>query len=463
MRNEPHNPKIIAVCWVVCCALIALSGCQRRVYTDLYAESMAGEIRELEDRIYEYDAAYQGIEDELAILQSENGQLHDKLTAMQSESPRPSTSGRTLFKGFSGSGSGSSSSGTHSLRETHSSEPESFQVIPKPDPMPSVVPTLPPKSLSDTKTPSVEKLPPAISPSSAKPVKPKAKSEGEKLEPPIIEMGAPSNSILPPSGIPKPSGSFTPSPSIDALPPPIRDSLTPPPINNPLSPPPNSGTQHRLRQDHSVQAATFASPQPSPSLSESESVKSKALNALPDSIDDDAVKDGKIELPNQIQIQSATYQQTISNPSKATPKDTKVLEIAFHPTLCRGQFLDSKDRHDGIYLVLQPRNASGEIMDMPATLTVVALDPNRPDEQSKIGRWTLTKEEVDAQLEPVGIGHGFHIPLQWQAAKPSGDAVQVYVRYEMPDGRRLVNERRIQLHVPSAGSATWTPRVSNSR
>ena len=185
---------------------------------------------------------------------------------------------------------------------------------------------------------------------------------------------------------------------------------------------------------------------------------SNAIQALPTSMDDAAINAGKIDLP--ISIQAATHQQATSNRSSAAYKDTKVIEIAFHPTLCRGQCLDSKDRNDGLYLVLQPRNASGEVIDLPASLTIVALDPNRPDDQSKIGRWTLTKEEIDAQLEPVGIGHGFHISLPWQEAKPSGDAVQVHIRYEMQDGRRLVNERRIQLHVPSAGSASWTPRVA---
>jgi hypothetical protein len=110
--------------------------------------------------------------------------------------------------------------------------------------------------------------------------------------------------------------------------------------------------------------------------------------------------------------------------------------------------------------VLQPKNTSGEPVDIPADLTIVVLDPNRPEEQSKLGRWTLTKEEVDAQLEPIGIARGFHIALKWQDAKPLGDSVQVYIRYEMEDGRRLVNERRLQIHVPSIGSASWTPRVA---
>jgi len=187
-------------------------------------------------------------------------------------------------------------------------------------------------------------------------------------------------------------------------------------------------------------------------------IQSAALHALPDANDDESIDAGKIDLP--LSIQPAAYQQPASTAIQVAPQDTRVIEIAFHPTLCRGQFLDSNDRNDGLYLVLQPRTAAGEVVDKPASLTIVAIDPHRPDDQAKIGRWSFSEEQVDAQLEPVGIGHGFHILLPWQEAKPSADVVQVYVRYEMADGRRLVNERRIQLHVPSAGSAAWTPRVA---
>ena len=42
------------------CAVICVlgTGCRQRAYTELYVENMASEIRMLEDRIYEYDAAY---------------------------------------------------------------------------------------------------------------------------------------------------------------------------------------------------------------------------------------------------------------------------------------------------------------------------------------------------------------------------------------------------------------------
>ncbi len=456
MPQVPEKPKFIAIWMAISCIFAIFVGCQRRAYTDLYAESMAGEIRELEDRIYEYDAAYQGVEEELAILQSENQKLHHKLMTMQTETPKSSSSGQSLFKGFQGSIQGSNnapnSSSSKSQRDTNagSSEP-SFRVMPKSDSAPSVIPSTPPPSTSgESKTPSIDHLPPPTGADYTKPGSVKPKTESKDLEPPRIEI--PGSSMPPPSSGPKLN--------VPSIPTPGSDSFLPPPIKDSLAPPPNSGTDIRSRQNRAGQVVSkddlnAAQTQSNPTNNRE---RSAAMEALPKSIDDEAIDAGKIELP--IAIQPAAYYQPKMSDGSSALQDTKVIEVAFHPTLCRGQVLESTDANDGLYLVLQPRNAAGQTIDLPASLTVVALDPNRPDNQSKIGRWTFTEEEVDAMLEPIGISHGFHIPLQWQAVKPSGDAVQIHIRYEMNDGRRLINERRIQLHVPSAGSASWTPRVA---
>ena len=449
MPKVPDNPKRMAVGAVSCCALLFLAGCQRRAYTDLYVQNMASEIRELEDRIYEYDAAYQGMEGELHGLQSENQQLHQKLMRMQSE-PQGS---RSLFKGFNGPGSE-----MHSVPSQRSSEGErvnpksSIRVLPEPDPVPNIVPSPLPKKSSETTAPSIDNLPSSSEKAPSKKENAAPKVDTNDLEPPRIELGSPAKSILPPSGgLP---------PNTDSSPPmPNTDGLLPPPVKNGSLPPPNAGTHNRspIHRDRQVAIDTTEN-RMEPSASEIVLAGTQASEGLPGRLDADAIDAGRIDIP--IAIQPAVHQRTASSDSNTSSNDTKIVEIAFHPTLCRGQYLNAEDDNDGLYLVLQPRNRLGESIDHPASVTIVALDPNRTEGDSRIGRWTLTAEEVDAALEPIGVSHGYHLALPWQQAKPSGDAVQVYVRYEMDDSRRLVNERRIQLHVPTNGSAAWTPRVA---
>jgi hypothetical protein len=68
--------------WLACLVL-AGTGCTRQVYTQVYLEQMGSEIRQLEDRIYEYDAEYRMLERELDQLERENARLQAKLELYQ--------------------------------------------------------------------------------------------------------------------------------------------------------------------------------------------------------------------------------------------------------------------------------------------------------------------------------------------------------------------------------------------
>ncbi len=65
--------------------VLGMSGCAQRAYNELYVENMASEIRLLEDRIYEYDAEYRALENELIDLQTTNEALEAKLRAAEQE------------------------------------------------------------------------------------------------------------------------------------------------------------------------------------------------------------------------------------------------------------------------------------------------------------------------------------------------------------------------------------------
>ncbi len=419
--------------------VLAQAGCQRQAYTDFYTESMAGEIRELENRIYEYDDAYRSIEQELSILESENARLHEELM-LASSSKQNGHSKRSFLNGL-----GSETIREETIRPTPLKDYEQPIEIPSVDHLPP-----PPNSTLKSTTPIEPKAdshasPPAL-PNKSLPSKDKPSSSSEPSIP-LIDPGIKSDSlpkalqpksestILPPTSPPSASPLKTPSP----LQPPSKgiEAIPFSPIPSTNSPSPNSGT--------SV-----------PSKLNPNSDSSAGAN-LPSSLDPQSVATSRIEMP-QIVV-PASHVNTSRIESKPIA-DKKVVEIGFHPTLCRGQNLNKEEGDDGLYLVLQPRNQSGEFVDQPADVTIVAMDPKRPEGETRIGRWTLTAEEIEAALEPIGISHGFHVSLPWQASVPLGDVVQVHVRYEMKDGRRLINERRVQLHVPSTASNVWTPRVA---
>jgi hypothetical protein len=65
--------------------LLSASGCHQRAYNELYVENMATEIRLLEDRVYEYDAEYRALENELEDLQAINEGLEARLRDAEQE------------------------------------------------------------------------------------------------------------------------------------------------------------------------------------------------------------------------------------------------------------------------------------------------------------------------------------------------------------------------------------------
>jgi hypothetical protein len=424
---------------LLCIAGLALvqAGCQRRAYTDFYTESMAGEIRELENRIYEYDDAYRSVEQELSVLEAENAELHQQLMTLNSSaSKRNDGPGSSFLKSFGGG----------------STERESIQPVPKRESQPIEIPSvdhLPPPAKSTPKSsPTIVPKPdpafsPAPLPTKPTPTKEKPKTNNDPSVP-LIEPGTKSdtlpnilqprseNNVLPPMSLP---GSRMESPSApNSMQPPTDGGFKSPTL--PTLPSPTNGTSL-------------------PPKSGEGSLRQASLG-LPSDLDPQSVSQSRIEMPPI--VAPASYSNSKPSSTKSV-LDNKVVEIGFHPTLCRGQNLNKEDGDDGLYLVLQPRNQSSEIIDQPAAMTIVAMDPKRPQGEARIGRWTLSEEEIEAALEPIGISHGYHVSLPWQEIAPLGDSVQVHVRYEMQDGRRLINERRIQLHVPSTASNVWTPRV----
>lgn len=361
---------------------IILPGCQRRAYTELYIDRMATEIRELEDRIYEYDAAYRQLENEILVFQSENDTLRRRLSEAQDlKRPSPTEGLRSILP------KSKAESPTPAARGSNNgpvSPPESEEKD-EPD---SRRERNSPSSNNRTTSP----------PSSSRRV-----DDDDDLSPPVIDLGIPG---LPPSSAPS---------SDDVLMPPTTSPLNPSllPIN------PLDRTQ-KIELPQAVIVAAYESSENSTGRNETNRLTSHA------------------------------------NPP--APVDQTIIEIGFHPTLCRGQDLDNQPGDDGLYLVLQPLNQHHQMIPELGELTIVVLDPNADEESNRLGRWKWSAEELERTLEPIGPAAGMHIALTWDERTPTGDTVVVYARYVLADGKQLVNDQKVRMHRPTLGSQNWTPR-----
>lgn len=173
------------------------------------------------------------------------------------------------------------------------------------------------------------------------------------------------------------------------------------------------------------------------------------------------LEQSRIKLPAQL-VSSQTSPQATTKTKAEKVTDTRVVEIAFHPSLSRVANLDSRPEEDGLYLVLQPRNVLGQMVPVAAELSVVVLDPALEGDAAKIGRWNYSTSEVQTKLQPIGSSQGVHLTLPWTGTKPSADRVIVFARYTFPDRRQVVGQKEIFVDANSGPKSVWAPRAPSS-
>ena len=386
--------------WALGLLLLSITpagGCARRAYNDVYVENMAAEIRDLEDQLYEFDGEYRLMEQQLASLKSENARLKGALPAPNSN--------RTL------------------RQET--------------------LPTPQEKSSSDFFVPRAGSSPTPSTPSNTKP------SPAPSLD---ISPSSPSNQM--PKSLP---GAPNNAPSIS--PPP---SLTPAPLPAPKPAPGANKPDSFNPGELAPPTIETGEPMP-PSLPP---IKTNPFNPLTMESDHDLELElGQINLPAQLasaRIQADADEAGVPagqiHPTSTMPSDTRIVEIRFHPTLCRAVNSDQKGDDDGMYIVLQPYNAAGEFVPLPADLVIEALDLSRDEKKALIGRWTLSTADVKAKMNPIGSSQGIHVSLSFSGPAPQCDRLLVFAYYTNADGRRLVKEHEVMLNNMHRQNAVWVPR-----
>ena len=279
-------------------------------------------------------------------------------------------------------------------------------------------------------------------------------------------QGKPPSTAVPPSSSRKSvPGEPSPAPSLEGAPPAANRDAP----QNPLSPSelpapqsvPGANTQDPYDLKDLVPPTIEhgeAMPPTLPPVKSSDGSGPLTLNA-PDEME---LELGRISLPAQLASTEGTA--AANGPARLPsavemPRDTRIVEVKFHPSLCRAVNLDGEGDDDGLSLVLQPLNAAGQFVPLSAELLVVAIDPSRDNSQRPPGRWNFAAEEVKAKLHPIGSSQGVHLNLPWNGTEPQADRLVVFVYYTLPDGRRVVAEQEIFLNNGHRQHTVWVPRV----
>lgn len=127
--------------------------------------------------------------------------------------------------------------------------------------------------------------------------------------------------------------------------------------------------------------------------------------------------------------------------------------------------------HD-LVVEIQPRNADGKYVELPAEMSLVVLDRNQSPENARVARWDFDATDVATYVQGESKD-GIRFELDWPGARPDSDELFVFARYNTIDGRKL--EARARLLPPKAededklasradrkpGGLTLTPKGSH--
>lgn len=485
-ENIPIHFKAFSVCpaasWLAgIIACISLTGCRQRAYTELYVENMASEVRVLEDRVYEYDAAYQSLERENEEQRRINATLEAKLREFKSEPESIQSSNRNSLK-------------TPPKMRT---KPEPY-LLPGETILEDTVPPNATKNSSPSKLesilelspePEMLELPPEVSRTPAAP--PNRNPSPKPLEPatpPSMELPAPADAkktpnqveeapVLPfpdPQALNLRKGRKTKNPSISDellieqvdMPEAMltgRGSAKPSTIAIPVG-----TSQSKTLSSSLINPPSPETLAPNNTNSENTSMPPALLPPATSNLHGNPqgrVQPGKIRMPEGSAVQWASANVPVESTKQETILDEKIVDIAFHPTLCRGHNFDANPGDDGLYLVVTPLNEAGQVINDLGSLTVIveedgldAKDGTTNESHARIAGWEITKEELQESLNPIGSAQGFHLSLPWKEASPKGQIVTVYLKFELDDGHVFVNQRNIQMRKPSKGQSVWSPR-----
>lgn len=172
----------------------------------------------------------------------------------------------------------------------------------------------------------------------------------------------------------------------------------------------------------------------------------------------DTLKRGNSATPSSTEPRGPSLDHT----SAFTPSgdSRQAASITIDPVLTGGINSGDRSGDQGVLVVVEPRNQSGQTIDAPAEMSVVVLDPASLDAQGKaarVGRWDFTAAETAALFRRTESSRAVHLAMAWPNEGPKHNKLHVFVRYMTADGRRLETDRAIEVALPGEQQAGWTP------
>ena len=162
--------------------------------------------------------------------------------------------------------------------------------------------------------------------------------------------------------------------------------------------------------------------------------------------------------PDALPLPRSRKTSSEPEPIGAKPIDECVTHIVLNPAFTGGSDQDGSPGDEGLTVLIEPRNATDAVVPQAGAVSLVVLDPAKTGEAARVARWDFDIAAAGRKVQSASATPGIRLEMPWPAGPPQSNKLQLYVRYETADGRKLQADREIFVALPGEVSRNWTPR-----
>ena len=140
-----------------------------------------------------------------------------------------------------------------------------------------------------------------------------------------------------------------------------------------------------------------------------------------------------------------------------------VATIAINRRLTGGYNFDGQPGDEGLLVVVEPRNVSGQFVPVAGQLSIKVVE--MAGAATPVAQWDFSATETRQLMKESMLGKGVHLQLPWPNRPPRSRKLNLSVTYTLASGTKVSTQRRIQVDLvgPEPNKARQTvasdPRV----
>lgn len=125
------------------------------------------------------------------------------------------------------------------------------------------------------------------------------------------------------------------------------------------------------------------------------------------------------------------------NAPEARIEDYRVAKVQLDRRLTGGWNADGRPGDEGVALVLELRNAANQVLPVPATVSIVAVDTSLPRESARVARWDVAPDQAADSFKKSFLGKGMHLELPWPGEPPVNRNLHLFVKVLTESGQEF--------------------------